>query len=123
MDYMRKYRLSATHNFAMLQANNGYYSETAAMRMEEDMTTMTMNNAYDCSELAPTRRTNRPFQAVGLLRTLARAPIAFIELLLLWQGRAEQRGRLRQFDDRMLRDIGLSRADVEMEANKPFWRA
>ncbi len=85
------------------------------------MTTITMNNAYDYSELAPTHRTNRSFQAVG--RTLARAPIAFIDLLLLWQARAQQRGKLRQFDDRMLRDIGLSRADVEMEANKPFWRA
>jgi uncharacterized protein YjiS (DUF1127 family) len=25
-------------------------------------------------------------------------------------------------DDRMLRDIGLARADVENEAGKPFWR-
>jgi len=25
-------------------------------------------------------------------------------------------------DDRLLRDIGLSRADAKREINKPFWR-
>jgi uncharacterized protein YjiS (DUF1127 family) len=40
-----------------------------------------------------------------------------------WQQRTEQRRRLAQFDDRMLRDIGLSRADVEHETAKPFWQA
>jgi uncharacterized protein YjiS (DUF1127 family) len=40
---------------------------------------------------------------------------------LLWQDRARQRHRLRQFDDRMLSDIGISRADVHRETEKPFW--
>ena len=43
--------------------------------------------------------------------------------LLLWQDRARQRAHLASLDDRMLRDIGLSRADVTGEASKPFWRA
>ena len=30
--------------------------------------------------------------------------------------------QLAALDDRMLRDIGLSRADREFLANKPFWR-
>lgn len=45
-----------------------------------------------------------------------------IETLLLWQTRAMQRRRLQELDDRLLRDVGLSRADVEHEAAKPFWR-
>lgn len=32
-----------------------------------------------------------------------------------------QRGELTELDDRTLQDIGVSRADVEREANRPFW--
>lgn len=42
--------------------------------------------------------------------------------LLSWQYRAHERSHLMTLDDRMLRDIGLARADVENEAAKPFWR-
>ncbi len=43
--------------------------------------------------------------------------------LLLWRERAKQRPALAQLDDRMLRDVGLSPADVLWESRKPFWRA
>jgi uncharacterized protein YjiS (DUF1127 family) len=32
------------------------------------------------------------------------------------------RRRLLTLDDRMLRDVGISRAEVHGEAEKPFWR-
>jgi uncharacterized protein YjiS (DUF1127 family) len=44
------------------------------------------------------------------------------ETLLIWLERARQRRHLRTLSDHMLRDIGLSRADVEGEAGKPFWQ-
>jgi uncharacterized protein YjiS (DUF1127 family) len=44
-----------------------------------------------------------------------------VDLLLTWHERARQRRHLRALDNHMLRDIGLSRADVESEAGKPFW--
>ena len=44
------------------------------------------------------------------------------ESLLTWLDRARQRRHLRTLSDHMLRDIGLSRTDVESEAGKPFWR-
>ena len=54
---------------------------------------------------------------------------AFTELLgggftlaYKWRERSRQRHALLRLDDRMLRDIGLSRADVDCEASKPFWR-
>jgi len=40
-----------------------------------------------------------------------------------WSERAQGRRRLAALDDRMLADIGISRADAEREASKPFWRA
>jgi len=44
-----------------------------------------------------------------------------LDLLLTWQERANERRHLQQLDERMLRDLGLSRADVTSEASKPFW--
>ena len=37
--------------------------------------------------------------------------------------RSVDRKHLLDLDDRLLADIGLSRADVEREAGKPFWKA
>jgi uncharacterized protein YjiS (DUF1127 family) len=34
-----------------------------------------------------------------------------------------QRARLAQLDDAQLRDIGLTRAEADAEANRPFWDA
>ena len=46
-----------------------------------------------------------------------------IEQVLAWLERARQRRHLQQLSDHMLKDIGLSRAEVEAETSKPFWRA
>jgi uncharacterized protein YjiS (DUF1127 family) len=39
-----------------------------------------------------------------------------------WRERARSRHLLLQLDDRMLRDVGLSRSDVDCECAKHFWR-
>jgi uncharacterized protein YjiS (DUF1127 family) len=44
------------------------------------------------------------------------------EGVLAWFERVRQRRQLGQLSDHMLKDIGLSRADVEAEVAKPFWR-
>ncbi len=46
-----------------------------------------------------------------------------LEILLLWQERATQRHALAALDDRLLKDMGLSRGAAAVEAAKPFWRA
>ena len=40
-----------------------------------------------------------------------------------WRRRSRERSMLAQFDDRMLRDIGISRTEQMWECEKPFWRA
>jgi uncharacterized protein YjiS (DUF1127 family) len=45
-----------------------------------------------------------------------------VDLLLVWHERARQRRHLLSLSDHMLRDIGLTRADVLAESSKPFWR-
>jgi uncharacterized protein YjiS (DUF1127 family) len=39
-----------------------------------------------------------------------------------WRRRSKGRAQLATLNDRMLADIGISRADAEFLANKPFWR-
>jgi uncharacterized protein YjiS (DUF1127 family) len=48
--------------------------------------------------------------------------LRFVDMLLQFHERARQRQALMALDDRLLKDIGVSRADAEREANKPFWR-
>lgn len=43
--------------------------------------------------------------------------------LAMWVARARSRRQLLALDDRLLADIGLTRADVHHEARKPFWVA
>jgi uncharacterized protein YjiS (DUF1127 family) len=52
----------------------------------------------------------------------ARRVEGLVTLLLTWQQRARDRRQLESLSDHMLRDIGLTRADVFAEASKPFWR-
>ncbi len=46
----------------------------------------------------------------------------FLRMLDFWMERARTRRRLLTLDDRMLRDIGVSRADAWREGTKPFWK-
>jgi len=55
-------------------------------------------------------------------RRLGEWLVRVTDSFLSWQYRAHERAHLMALDDRMLRDIGLARADVEHEAAKPFWR-
>lgn len=59
----------------------------------------------------------------GASRALTELAIRIFETPIVWMERLEHRQKLRQLDDRILRDIGLSRADIYREARKPFWRA
>jgi len=45
-----------------------------------------------------------------------------IDHVLLWAERARQRRQLAELDAYMLRDIGLTRADVASEIRKSFWQ-
>ncbi len=60
--------------------------------------------------------------ARDVIARLARLPLAILGILLVWQERGQQRRHLAALDDRLLRDMGMSRADAAREAAIPFWR-
>ncbi len=70
-----------------------------------------------CDYPADTRR-----RALDAMREIAQRVLA---ILRLWRRRRRDRRELAKFallDDRLLRDIGLTRGGAEFLINKPFWR-
>ena len=54
--------------------------------------------------------------------TVLPASVRFFDRLFQWIERTRQRRILASLDDRMLRDIGLSRLYVTREVTKSFWQ-
>ncbi len=63
-----------------------------------------------------------PRSALDGIAGLARLPFAILKTLLVWQERDQHRRHLAALDDRLLRDMGISRAEAAREAAVPFWR-
>lgn len=53
---------------------------------------------------------------------LAAALARVADAVSAWGERARQRRDVLGLPDHLLKDIGISRADAEAEAMKPFWR-
>jgi uncharacterized protein YjiS (DUF1127 family) len=64
----------------------------------------------------------RPRNDLDRIRALLRWPVALIDGSFLWLERNRQRRLLHSFSNHMLKDIGLSRADVEGESGKHPWQ-
>jgi len=56
-------------------------------------------------------------------RIAGRDVMHLVRIVETWSQRARERRALMDLDDRMMKDIGISRADVFVESSKPFWRA
>jgi uncharacterized protein YjiS (DUF1127 family) len=54
-------------------------------------------------------------------RTLRSVGARLVLALLRWQELAQQRRQLLSLDERMLKDIGITRADAMREGLRPFW--
>ena len=63
----------------------------------------------------------RDWLATGA-RKLVRDAAALFEAIAAYNERARERYVLCTLDDRMMKDIGITRADIWLECSKPFWR-
>jgi uncharacterized protein YjiS (DUF1127 family) len=78
-----------------------------------------MNCNQDCGSAnaashAPMPHGGLPFFSAGS---------RLLNYLYLWQSRIDEQRELARIDERLLKDAGISRADIAQEASKPFWRA
>ncbi|WP_247873000.1 DUF1127 domain-containing protein [Azospirillum sp. TSH64] len=61
--------------------------------------------------------------AADRVTVVARRPLwRLLDLLFSVMERRKQRHALMGLDDHLLKDIGVSRSEVEQEVSKPFWR-
>jgi uncharacterized protein YjiS (DUF1127 family) len=63
---------------------------------------------------------------VDVLRIRPRTPslsLSLLALLRLWRSRLRERRELLLMSERELRDLAITRADVQREVAKPFWKA
>lgn len=44
-------------------------------------------------------------------------------VMMVWQKRAQERRAMKSLSDEILADIGVSRAEMNLQADKPFWRS
>jgi uncharacterized protein YjiS (DUF1127 family) len=72
--------------------------------------------------LQPCRDLPRELRRHAALDALRDAADWVLAMVHEWRRRSRERAQLTMLDDRMLRDIGLTRSDAEFLANKPFWR-
>ena len=62
------------------------------------------------------------FRRRAVRRPLRKSLSRIVATLREWRQRSRERAELAKLDERMLRDIGVTRGDVWQEINKPFWR-
>jgi len=77
----------------------------------------TNRNCYHFEPFDELQRTQRRFT-----HSARRKFLRALDTLQRWSERAAQRRRLAELDGRMLKDVGLSRADVARESGKWFWQ-
>jgi uncharacterized protein YjiS (DUF1127 family) len=74
-------------------------------------------SAMSCNATTPSKRLRPPTPAA------TRTPLARVaDLILTWLQRSAERRQLHSLSDHMLKDMGLSRADVERETSKRYWQ-
>ena len=68
---------------------------------------------------------SRRFFSIGVVnavRRMSSTGLVICDTVCVWSERTRQRRQLRSLPDHMLKDIGVSRADIFRECDKPFWR-
>ena len=81
-----------------------------------------MTDRCECYDpVLPVRRDGLS-SARGVWSRIVDVIVAMFSCVHAWQERAMTRRHLASLNDHMLKDIGISRADVEYEIRKPFWQ-
>jgi uncharacterized protein YjiS (DUF1127 family) len=82
------------------------------------MKAISFGAATRCTTQVPQQKVRRAAVRRWLKASLSRISVMLHE----WHRRRRDRAELGTLDERILRDIGVSRTEVLHEINKPFWR-
>ena len=77
-----------------------------------------MAHTIDTNLTGAASATTKALNGFGRIRHVA---VKCLLIFAIWQERSEQRYALGELNERMLKDIGISRVDAYKEAQKPFW--
>lgn len=58
----------------------------------------------------------------GIVQRVEAASVKVMDTWAIWEARSQGRQQLSELSDRMLEDIGLTRAQVAAEVGKYFWQ-
>lgn len=83
---------------------------------------MSTNPEYSIREIRTPFAVMADRRATAARRAMASVCIALATAMQRARRRARLRRELEWLDARQLRDIGRTRAELELEAAKPFWR-
>ncbi len=78
------------------------------------MTTIRLHNFFEGIEISSA--------LYGLVQRIEAAALKVQKTVATWASRSKDRRQLAELSDRMLTDIGLTRVEVAIEANKYFWQ-
>src|SRR5262245_46925415 len=101
------------------QAVKGERSHTRP-RVGDDMADQRLGNVVEL--IRSSRQTEVDVEIAPPLLVTEALFLRLLDRLYLWLQRARQRRQLGTLSDRMLKDIGVSRADVEYETSQRFWQ-
>ncbi|WP_417813609.1 DUF1127 domain-containing protein [Thalassospira alkalitolerans] len=65
--------------------------------------------------------TEGAIKAMTWRSAVAGIAIFLVEALCVWQEKARNRRMLEKLDDNLLKDVGMTRSDLDRELSKPFW--
>ena len=78
------------------------------------MTTIRLHNFFEGIEISSA--------LYGLVQRIEAAALKVQKTVTTWASRSKGRHQLAELSDHMLTDIGLTRVEVAIEANKYFWQ-
>ncbi len=78
------------------------------------MTTLRIHKFIDDIDVSST--------VYGIVQHLEASTVKVLNTLSIWGARSRERQQLSELNDRMLEDIGLTRAQVAVEVGKYFWQ-
>ncbi len=76
---------------------------------------------YPSTAAVTARADRRQAVVAAVAGRIAGFVVKAFDHLIGWQERARERHLLMQLDERMLRDVGLTRSEAAREFSKPFW--